>query len=113
MLPKSAVTITRKVVVSSFDSYATEIETTIFTGLMRIVNVDQSNPYNQIQVHAKAEYLAYIEKGMPELFLGDIIEFQAVNDYSGTKKIVIKKIKPMTLTIQNKIAEAYCDSYNN
>jgi hypothetical protein len=113
MLPKSTVTINRKIRTSLPGYYAEESNVEIYTGLMRIVNGSESNPYNQIQIHAQAEYLAYIEEGMPKFFVGDVIDFESPNNYSGSKKITIKKIKPMTLRILNRVAEAYCDSFND
>jgi hypothetical protein len=112
MLPKTAITVTRTSN-SAQDGFAPiESTSTVLNGNRRVVIVppSQVNPYGFQQMNNKAQYLVYFEIGDPEIKIGDDITFTL----GGLrKKVSVNELKPMTLPIQNKNLEAYCDSTNN
>lgn len=110
MLPKTMITVQREIKNNSVTQRASSSYQTILDGACRRVTMEKQpgNPYMQVtQRNPKAEYIVYFEKGDPEIREGDIITFRLLNK---PRRVVVKELVPMTLTIARRNLEAWCDA---
>jgi len=112
MLPKTAITIKRITNASTVGERAVNTSSTVLSGDRRVVVIPNNKVYDIFGaggVNGKAKYLVYLEAGDGVLKAGDVLEFTL----GGLSQRCIHKFtQPMTMTIQNRVAEAYFESEN-
>lgn len=110
MLPKTAITVTREINSASPGDFASVTETTVFSGIRRVVNASgraTQTPYSETGLEYNYDYLVYMEQGDAEVKIGDLITF----NINGDREVIVKKVREMTKVILKRDRELMCN-YN-
>jgi len=110
MLRKTTITIKREVNNSNDGNLPSSTISTILLAKRRVVCAEGQGTtaiYTKNGINLNYDYLVYLEPSDPTVLEGDKIEFLL----GGVKKVVVKKIRPMTVKIHGNDREVFC-TYN-
>lgn len=110
MLKETSIIIKREVVSTSDGYLPSSTISTILSAKRRVVIAEGTGTtaiFTDNGVNLNYDFLVYLKPSDPTILVGDKITFTL----DGSKEIVVKKIRPMTLIINGVNREVFC-TYN-